>query len=55
MRIYDWEDLMLRHYAYKSCDQNQCEGGHIILIFHVTFREYMFKGLCEFMGGSPSR
>ena len=32
-----------------------CDGGDImIFIFHVTFRENM-KGLCELMGGSPSR
>ena len=26
-----------------------------VLICHVTSREYTLKGLCEFMGGSPSR
>ena len=23
------------------------------LIYHVTSREHMLKGLCDFMGGSP--
>ena len=27
----------------------------MFLVCHVTSPEYMFKGFCEFMGGSPSR
>ena len=40
---------MLCHYADKSCDHKYCDGGDI-LICHVTSREHMFKGFCEFMG-----
>ena len=44
---------MLYHYAGKSCDHKHCDGGDITyLIFHVIFREHMFKGLCEFVGGA---
>ena len=41
---------MLCHYADKSCDHKYCDGGDIFLICHVTSREHMFKGFCEFMG-----
>ena len=47
---------MLCHYADKSCDRKHSDGRAIMfLIFHVTFREHMSKGLCEFMGGSSPR
>ena len=47
---------MLCHYADKSCDHKHCDGGYIMfLTFHVNTREYMFKGLWEFVGRSPSR
>ena len=26
-----------------------------ILIYHLTSREHVFKGLCNFMGGRPSQ
>ena len=29
------------------------EGCHMCLIFLKTSLDHMFKGLCEFMGGSP--
>ena len=45
---------MLFHYADKSCDHKHRDGGDVFLICHVTSRDYMFKGLCEFMGGSSS-
>ena len=46
---------MLRHYADKSYDHKHCDEGDMFLICHVTSHEHMFKGLCEFMGGSSSR
>ena len=47
---------MICHYAYKSCDRKHCDGEDIMfLICHMTSREHMFEGLCEFMSGSPSR
>ena len=46
---------MLCDYADKSCDHKHCDGGDMFLICHVTSREHMFKGLCEFMGRSPSQ
>ena len=54
MEIYGWEVLVLFHYADKSCDHKHRDGGDVFLICHVTSRDYMFKGLCEFMGGSSS-
>ena len=27
----------------------------MFLICHMTSREHMFKGICEFMGGNPSQ
>ena len=47
---------MLVHYTDKSCDHKCCDGGDIMKsICHMTFREHTWKGLYEFMGGSPSR
>ena len=46
---------MLCHYANKSCDHKHYDCGDIMfLICHVTSSKHMFKGLCEFMGRSPS-
>ena len=45
---------MLYHYPDKSCDLKDCDGGNIYLICDVTSREHIFKGLCEFMSGTPS-
>ena len=46
---------MACHHPDKSCDNNHCYSGNIMfLICLVTFREYMFKVLCEFMGGNYS-
>ena len=47
--------LGVSHYADKSCDHKHCDEGDMFLICHVTSHEHMFKGLCEFMGGSSSR
>ena len=47
---------MLCHYGGKCCDHKHCDGGDItFLICHITSREHVFKGLCEFIGGRPSR
>ena len=55
MEVYGWELLVLFHYADKSCDHKHRDGDDIkFLICHVTSRDYMFKGLCEFMGESSS-
>ena len=42
---------MLCNYADKSCDHEHCDGGDV----PRDSREHMFKGLCEFMGGIPSK
>ena len=56
MRIYGCELLALCHYADNFCDHKHCDGGDMIfLICHLTTHEQMFKGLCKFMGGNPSR
>ena len=50
MQIYGWELLVLCHYPGQSCDHKHCDGEVIMfLVYHVTSRESMFKGLCEFM------
>ena len=50
-----WVELpALCHHPDKSCDHGHYDSGDIVfLICHVTSREHMFKGLCEFVGGSP--
>ena len=45
---------MLCHYADKSCNHKHCDGRDMFLFCHVTSREHMFKGLCEFKGGRKS-
>ena len=43
---------MVCHYADKCCDHKFCDGGDIMfLICHVSFRELILKGLCQFLGG----
>ena len=55
MRIYGWKLLTVCHHPDKSCDHKYCDSGDIVfLIRHITSRELMFKGLCEFMDGSTS-
>ena len=46
---------MVCHYPDRSCDHTHCDAGHLFLICHVTSREHIFKGLCEFVDGSPSQ
>ena len=39
----------------NSSEHKHFDGGDIVLlIFYVSSREHVFKGLCEFMGESPS-
>ena len=43
------------HHPNESCDHKFCDSRDIILLVcHVTCHEQMFKGLFEFIGGSPS-
>ena len=56
MQISGLELLKIRHHLNKSCEHKHYDGGDIVLLIsQVTSREYMFKGLREFMGGIPSR
>ena len=56
MRIYWRELVVLCHYLDKSFDKKHGDGGDMMhLIYYVTSRENIFKGLCKFMGESPSQ
>ena len=56
MNIYRWELLTVCHHPGKCCEHRHCDSGDIVFLnYHVTSREDMFKGLCEFMGGCLSR
>ena len=56
MRIYRRELLAICYHPDESCEHKHCDSGDIMFsICHVTSREYMFKGLYEFIGGSTSR
>ena len=47
---------MMNHHPDRSCDQKHCDSGDaMFLIRHVTSREHMLKGLCEFVCGSLSQ
>ena len=52
MQTYGWELLVLCPYADETCDDKHCEGGN--KMFLIFSRKHMFKGLYEFMSGSPS-
>ena len=55
MGIYGLELLVVYHHPNESCDHKFCDSRDIIfLICHMTCREQMFKGIYEFIGGSPS-
>ena len=46
---------MICHYPDRSCDQNLYYYEYIInLVYCMTYREHLFKGLYEFSGGSRS-
>ena len=48
--------LVLCQYADKSWDNEHWDGRDMVfLIYGVTSREHMLKGLSEVMGGSPPR
>ena len=56
MQIYMLELLTVCHHADMFCDYGHCNSGDIkFLKFYVMSRDHMFKGLCEFMGGSLSQ
>ena len=53
MQIYRWEPLTVCHHPGKSCKYKHCDSGDLVfLVWNVTLREHVFKGLCKFMGGS---
>ena len=56
MQIYEWELLKVSHRLGKSCEHEHYGSGDMVfLIRQVTALKHMFKGLCKFMGGSPSQ
>ena len=47
---------MVCHHPGKFGDHGHCDSEDIMfLICYMTSGNCMFKGLCEFMGGSPSQ
>ena len=50
-----WEFLVLCYHGKNSCYYKHYDSGDIMfLVSYVTSRKQMLKGLCEFMGRSPS-
>ena len=55
MQIYGWELLAVFYHPDKSFDHKNCDAKDIVFfICHMTSLEHMFKGLFEFVGGSPN-
>ena len=55
MQIYEWEHLVVSQNPDKFSDHRFYESGDLMFsICHVTSHDHMLKGLCVFMGGSPS-
>ena len=50
--MFGWELLAVCHHPDKRGDHRHCDYGDMFLICHMTLSDHMFKGLCEFMGGS---
>ena len=47
---------MVGHHRHKPYDDNHYDSGNIMfLICNIILREYILKGLCEFMGAGSSR
>ena len=42
---------MVYHHPDKFTDHRDCDRGDLII---VTSRDYVFKRLCDFMGGNSS-
>ena len=56
VRIYGWELLTVCHHLIKFSSYRHCDSGDIMFrICHVASGDHIFRRLCEFMGGSPSR
>ena len=48
MQIYRWEPLTVCHHPGKSCKYKHCDSGDLVfLVWNVTLREHVFKGLCN--------
>lgn len=51
-----WDLLMVCHHRHKPYDHNHYDSGNIMfLICNIILREYILKGLCEFMAAGSSR
>ena len=55
MRVYGWQLLPLCHHPDKFCEHRHSDSGDMFLICHMISHNHMFKGFCEFKGGSPSQ
>ena len=52
---HGWELFAVCQHPDKSSEHKNGDSGYIIfLICHATYRDYIFKGMCEFMSGIPS-
>ena len=54
MRIYGWGSIMLCQHSDKSGDHKHRDSENVFNLSR-TSPDHMFKGLCEFMGGSLLR
>ena len=52
---HGWELFAVCQHPGKFCEHKNGDSGYIIFIIcHATYRDHIFKGMCEFMSGSPS-
>ena len=55
-KFYRWDLLTIHYHPDGFGNHRNCDSGDIMfLICHLTSRNHMFKGLCEFMGWSSSQ
>ena len=55
MGLHGWKPLTLGYHAAKFGGFRHCGSGYkTFLICHVISKGHIFKGLCDFKGGSPS-
>ena len=53
--LYGWESLTVYYHPDEFGDHRHCDSKNVLfLICHLTSMDHMFKGLCKFIGESPS-
>ena len=54
MRLYGKKLIIVCNHPARIGGHRHCGSGDMLLIYHMTSRDHVFKGLCDFKGESFS-